>query len=130
MGSDVKKKSQLGMNPSTARQRLIKNLMHNMAVQLGQDKCHRCGGVVTVDEFSIEHKTPWLDSNSPVDVYFDLSNIAFSHLSCNSGAARTTTKLGIPRNERKVQLQRERRSKMTTEELQADRRQRYAKYGY
>lgn len=42
----------------------------------------------TVEELSIEHKTPWLNSNNPKELYFDLNNIAFSHLSCNIGARR------------------------------------------
>ena len=35
------------------------------------------------DTFSIEHKVAWLDSENPVDLYFDLENISFSHLKCN-----------------------------------------------
>jgi hypothetical protein len=130
VSNEGKKKEQLGMNTSTARNRLIKTILHKMAVQLGQDVCHQCGGKIDVDGFSIEHKTPWLDSESPTELYFDLDNIAFSHQSCNSGAARKPTKLGIPRNERTVQMQRERRSKMSADELKADRRRRYEKYGH
>lgn len=51
--------------------------------------CHQCGlKIENVDELSVEHKTPWLDSEDPVKNFFDLDNIAFSHLSCNSAAAR------------------------------------------
>ena len=39
-----------------------------------------------VDEFSVEHKIPWLDSDDPIGLFFSLDNIAFSHHSCNSGA--------------------------------------------
>ena len=38
---------------------------------------------------SIEHKIPWLDSDNPKELFFNLEkNIAFSHLSCNISAAR------------------------------------------
>ena len=40
------------------------------------------------ETFSIEHKTPWLDSGDPIGLYFDLDNISFSHLSCNCRASR------------------------------------------
>ncbi len=40
------------------------------------------------ETFSIEHIVPWLDSDDPKGLFFDLNNIAFSHLSCNVGAAR------------------------------------------
>lgn len=83
----MSKKHQLGMNPSTASNRLVKDLLFSLAVEAGH-KCFQCGGVLTRDTFSIEHKTPWLHSDDPVKTYFDLGNIGFSHLSCNIGAAR------------------------------------------
>lgn len=36
----------------------------------------------------IEHKIPWLDSDKPKELFFDLENIGFSHLSCNIKARR------------------------------------------
>jgi len=47
-------------------------------------------------ELSIEHITPYLDSDDPKKLFFDLNNIAFSHLKCNSGAARQTKKTKHP----------------------------------
>jgi hypothetical protein len=41
---------------------------------------------------SIEHKTAWLGEPNAVELYFDLRNIAFSHLACNRRAARKPTK--------------------------------------
>ena len=89
--SKQKKTEQLGMSVSTANGRLVKDLLFKLAIDAGH-KCHRCGDVLTRDTFSIEHKVPWLDSENPLGLYFDLDNIAFSHLSCNSGAARRPTK--------------------------------------
>lgn len=83
----MKKETQLGMNPSTASHRLVKDLLFKFAVDSGH-KCFRCGGELDRGTFSIEHKIPWLDSEDPVALYFDLENIAFSHNSCNVGARR------------------------------------------
>lgn len=83
----MKKQEQLGMNPSTASNRLVKDLLYNFAVEAG-NKCFHCNGDLTRETFSIEHKSPWLDSEDPVGLYFDISNIAYSHQSCNSGARR------------------------------------------
>ena len=64
-----------------------------MAKKLGLDTCHQCGDKIeNIDNFSIEHKKPWLDSNDPLGLFFDLDNIGFSHLRCNSNAARRGTR--------------------------------------
>lgn len=83
-----KKHKQLGMNPSTASSRLVKDILFKLATEAGY-KCFQCSMELTRDTFSIEHMTPWLDSEDPVGMFFDLENVAFSHLSCNIGASRT-----------------------------------------
>ena len=83
-----KKKEQLGMNPSTASGRLVKDILWSFIVKNCQDTCCKCGNKMTRETFSIEHIKPWLDSDNPVDLYFDLDNISYSHLSCNIAAAR------------------------------------------
>lgn len=90
MSKSMKKKNnQLGMSHSTACNRLRKNIMFSMMRQLDLDTCHQCDETIeTARELSVEHVVPWLDSDDPTRLFFDLSNIAFSHLSCNSGAAR------------------------------------------
>lgn len=90
MGNSNKKKSeQLGMAHGTAANRLRKMVMFYLLVQGELNKCHQCGEWIrTAEELSIEHKIPWLDSEDPIGLYFDINNIAFSHLSCNIGAAR------------------------------------------
>jgi len=85
--SKYKKTQQLGMNPSTASGRLVKDLLFNF-VKKADITCFQCGGELTRDTFSIEHKTPWLDSESPIDLYFDTDNISYSHLNCNIKSAR------------------------------------------
>ena len=83
----MKKQLQLGLNPGTASHRLVKDLLFKFVVDAGHT-CFRCGLILTRDDFSIEHKEPWLDSAEPAVKFFDLSNIAFSHKVCNYGAAR------------------------------------------
>lgn len=83
-----KKAEQLGMNPSTASGRLVKDLLWMMIEETGRTACFQCGEEMTRDTFSVEHKIPWLDSEDPVGLYFDLSNVSFSHRSCNIRAAR------------------------------------------
>ena len=78
-----KKKEQLGMNPSTASGRLVKDILWKLIKETGQDSCCKCGELMSRETFSIEHVEPWLDSDDPVKLYFDLDNISFSHLKCN-----------------------------------------------
>lgn len=81
-----KKAEQLGMNPSTASGRLVKDLLFDSISE--KNFCYHCGKAMTRENFTIEHKIPWLDSEDPVGLFFDLNNIAFSHHSCNVAAAR------------------------------------------
>lgn len=75
------------MNPSTASNRLVKDLLFSFVQKEGH-KCFHCGGEISREDFSIEHKIPWLDSDDPIGLFFDLDNIAFSHFKCNSGKSR------------------------------------------
>jgi len=86
-----KKKEQLGMNPSTASGRLVKDILWDLLVKTNQDSCCKCNKPMTRETFSIEHLKPWLDSDDPVSLYFDLNNISFSHMSCNFSDIRRTT---------------------------------------
>ncbi len=88
MGNE-KKKEQLGMAIGTAANRLRKAVLFDLLEKTGLNICFQCGEVITdIATLSIEHKVPWLDSDDPKGLFFDLDNIAFSHLSCNIGAAR------------------------------------------
>lgn len=84
-----KKADQLGMPIGTASNRLRKSVVFKLLKKLNENYCFQCGSEIeTEKELSIEHKIPYLDSENPVELFFDLDNIAFSHLSCNTGAAR------------------------------------------
>ncbi len=77
------------MNPSTASNRLKKELLFSLAKRLKINWCYQCGAEIeTAKRMTIEHKTPWLDTFDPVGKFFDLENVAFSHASCNYAAAR------------------------------------------
>ena len=77
----------LGMNYSTANHRLRKAILFQLVQETDRDVCFHCNHLITdIAEFSIEHKKPWLHIDSAL--FWDLSNIAFSHLRCNIRAAR------------------------------------------
>lgn len=80
------------MNPSTAQNRLIKDILWSLILQTNQHICCKCDKEMTRETFSIEHVKPWLDSENPIKLFFDLNNISFSHLSCNISDARNPRK--------------------------------------
>ncbi len=84
-----KKSDQLGMPHGTASAKLRKTILFSLVVLLNMNVCYQCGKEIeSEDELSIEHKVPWLDNDDPKATFFDLENIAFSHLRCNCAAAR------------------------------------------
>jgi len=88
--NNVKKSEQLGMPFGTACGRLRKMVLFDLVQKLKLDKCFQCGvKIVDIENFSIEHKVVWLNNDS--NLFWDLDNIAFSHRSCNSSAARKST---------------------------------------
>ena len=87
--TNAEKEKQLGMPLGTAANQLKKAIMFQLVKEAGLGKCFQCGqSIQTIEEFTIEHKKPWIHSSDPKAAYFDLNNIAFSHASCNSGARR------------------------------------------
>jgi hypothetical protein len=84
---NAKKSKQLGMPFGTASGRLRKMLLFKLAKELGYDVCYRCQLQISdIENFTIEHKKAWLDVDP--NLFWDLDNIAFSHLACNVGARR------------------------------------------
>lgn len=86
------KNDQLGQNYSTASYTLVKDLLFSLIIETGRDLCFRCGEPVSRADFSIDHIEPWLHTASPISLFFDIGNIAYSHLSCNTAAARKSLK--------------------------------------
>lgn len=86
--SNIKKTEQLGMPHGTAAARLRKQVLFHILKKHGENVCFRCEKIiVSVEELSLEHKIPWMDND--VKLFWDINNIAFSHLSCNVGDARS-----------------------------------------
>lgn len=92
--NEEKAAKQLGMNHSNAATILRKSIMFRLVQETGRDICYQCGKKIdNIKEFSIEHMQPWLDTENPVELFFDLDNIAFSHLICNIKNSRRTLKI-------------------------------------
>jgi hypothetical protein len=89
--SKIKKKAQLGEDPGSASAKLKKVILFHYVKLAGHNTCYQCKKEITdVKEFSVDHKIPWLDSENPIELFNDITNIAFSHLKCNVKAARKT----------------------------------------
>ncbi len=85
----------------TSNYKLYRSIMMHLADCLGLCLCHRCGKrIESLREFSVEHKIPWIGHPNAAAVFTDLSNIAFSHLSCNSRAQRRSNKIYADKFER------------------------------
>lgn len=83
-----KKSEQLGLPYGTAMARLRKMVLFDLLVRCEENICFHCETPIkTVTELSMEHKEPWLDVDT--DLFWDIDNIAFSHLVCNTRAARS-----------------------------------------
>lgn len=81
--SSARKAVLLGMPYGTAMARLRKMILFQLAQRLGEDNCFGCGGKIEkIEELSIEHKRPW--EGISLELFWDLDNIAFSHLRCNT----------------------------------------------
>jgi hypothetical protein len=86
---------QLGMNACTAQGRLQRRIMFMLVQKAGLDLCYRCGKrIERIEDFSIDHKHPWFDINP--SLFWDLDNIAFSHLKCNTEARRKKRAVWTP----------------------------------
>jgi hypothetical protein len=81
---------QLGMSHGAAANRLRKKILFSLLIRLKEDVCFKCGKKIeTEEQLSIEHKQPW-ENRNPM-LFWDLQNIAFSHLSCNQPHDRKWT---------------------------------------
>ena len=95
--NNKEKARQLGMPYGTAANKLRKRILFSLAQELCLTECTRCGEEIKeIENFTIDHIRPWLHSGAPVRLFFDLDNIAFSHLSCNcSNGSRSGKKIPI-----------------------------------
>lgn len=66
----------------TACGRLRKLVLFSLLQRHGENICFKCERrIESADELSLEHKKPW--QNTDPRLFWDLNNIAFSHLRCN-----------------------------------------------
>jgi hypothetical protein len=80
--SNQRKDATLGMAHGTANGRLRKNILFFLLRKHNENICVRCDlSIETVEELSIEHIKPW--EGISAELFWDLQNIAFSHLRCN-----------------------------------------------
>lgn len=124
--ADNKGKAQLlGMPFGTANGRLRKMLLFEFAGLLDRLGCYRCKeGITSIDDFSIEHKRAWGMAADPVKEFFDIANIAFSHIKCNVGAAQKPgKKYGSLKEYKKVGF--ERYYARSSEQVLSRKRERY-----
>jgi hypothetical protein len=89
--SGARKSAFLGMPHGTAGNRLRKMILFNLLQRHGENVCFKCAEPIeTAEELNIEHKQPW--EGISVELFWDLENIAFSHLRCNKNHRRRGTR--------------------------------------
>ena len=77
-----RKAEQLGMPFATASNRLKRLVHFDLVRRAGRNSCFQCDGVISEPtELSTEHKEPWFGRDTAL--FWDLTNIAFSHATCN-----------------------------------------------
>lgn len=102
----------LGMPHGTAANRLRKMVLFSVLRQFGLNICFRCNRAIDTErDLSLEHKTPWQSAPDPVAMFFEIANIAYSHLSCNSGAGVRPSKLYASRSEMRKAVESRRRGR-------------------
>lgn len=102
--SNINKVKALGMPFGTANGKLRKSILFHLVQKIELDLCFRCNKIIaSIEDFSIEHKIAWMGTNDPVKYFFDIENIAFSHIICNNKAGLKRGSPGhIPPNKRRV----------------------------
>ena len=82
----LKKSQQLKRSYSTARVKLQKMLLFEFTKRLKLNFYCRCKKEITeINDFTMDHIKPWLNSEDPIGLFCDINNVLFSHLSCNCG---------------------------------------------
>ena len=127
----AKKSAALGMRYSTANARLLRDLLFKFATGAGH-VCFRCQKPLTRDTFSIDHKESWISAANPVEAFFNLDEIAFSHVACNSlGPVNRLRRYASPEERRaaNAKINKEFWRSLPKEERQRRRRHQYEIHG-
>jgi hypothetical protein len=83
--------------------------MFSLLKEAKKNVCFRCGKAIqTAEELSLDHKEDWLDKTNAKELFFDLTNVAYSHRRCNTLAMldkrtqfRGVTKMGGKKKRKK-----------------------------
>lgn len=123
---NLDKEKQLGMSVGTANHILTRSLLFALSQRLGLDKCHRCGlQIMSAEELSKDHVVDWLHSERPKELFFSVSNIAFSHKRCNRPSRKVKKNL-LPKSKfRGVYRQDRMKSKPWSVRIKVAGKQRY-----
>ena len=79
-----KDQKQLGMNIAVAQRKLVRMLLFRELVLTERNICFRCKQEIeTLKELSLDHIQPWRSQANPVESFFSVDNVAYSHVSCN-----------------------------------------------
>lgn len=80
---------QLGMHVGTAHRQLHKMLLFKFAQKCSEDICFRCGKKIeSAEEVSLDHKVGWRHEINAKELFWDINNLALSHLRCNISIQR------------------------------------------
>lgn len=80
-------KYKLDKSYGAAGTELRKRVIYHLAGKLGMLNCFRCKDeILDVADLSLDHKVPWRKAEDRVATFYDVENVAFSHLRCNSGS--------------------------------------------
>jgi hypothetical protein len=111
MNSNTKKSECLGVPFGTACNRLRKKVLFHLLKKLNENVCFKCSEAIEfIDDLSIEHKHPW--EGRDASLFWDIENIAFSHLHCNR--PHKTNRKYTPEQAKEVRRERHRRYMRTT----------------
>jgi hypothetical protein len=99
MPTNKRKTEILGIPYGTAGNRLRKMVLFHLLKKHGENICFKCGDTIAeIDELSIEHIESWQLGGA--QLFWDMKNIAFSHLRCNRqsvslpGSGTSSRKIG------------------------------------
>lgn len=85
---NLKNKEVLGTSMSNATMRLLRSLVFDYICRMHDNYCYRCKLPMTRQDFSIEHIKEWRGAENGQELFFDIDNISYSHLKCNTEARR------------------------------------------
>jgi hypothetical protein len=115
------------MSFSKASYILYRDLLYSLVVKAQLNSCVHCKKSLSRETFSIEHLVPWQDSLNPIELFFSLENIGFSHLSCNISKARKYSKRDLT-EEQKLEIKRRVQRKWRKDNAEKYSKQRKDKY--